>query len=73
MAIGDLSNSQQTHAGSVEQLPRINLFTMFRLGLVQMGLGIMAILMLGVLNRIMIQELAIPATIVGDAWRCINL
>jgi len=65
MAIGDLSNSQQTHTGSVEQLPRINLFTMFRLGLVQMGLGIMAILMLGVLNRIMIQELAIPATIVG--------
>jgi BCD family chlorophyll transporter-like MFS transporter len=48
-------------------LPRLSLFTMFRLGLVQMGLGIMAILMLGVLNRVMIQELAIPATIVGGS------
>ncbi|NCJ06554.1 MFS transporter [Synechococcales cyanobacterium C] len=52
---------------SVLPLPRINLFTMFRLGLVQMGLGIMAILMLGVLNRVMIQELTIPATIVGGS------
>ena len=52
---------------SIALLPRIHLFTMFRLGLVQMGLGIMAILMLGVLNRVMIQELTIPATIVGGS------
>jgi MFS transporter, BCD family, chlorophyll transporter len=43
--------------------PRINLLTMFRLGLFQMGLGIMSVLTLGVLNRVMIKELAIPATI----------
>ena len=36
---------------------------MFQLGLFQMGLGIMSILTLGVLNRVMIKELAIPATI----------
>jgi BCD family chlorophyll transporter-like MFS transporter len=36
---------------------------MFRLGLFQMGLGIMAVLTLGVLNRVMISELGIPATV----------
>lgn len=45
--------------------PKINLFTMFRLGLFQMGLGMMSVLTLGVLNRIMIKELAIPATLVA--------
>ncbi len=45
--------------------PKINLLTMFRLGLFQMGLGIMSVLTLGVLNRIMIKELAIPATFVA--------
>jgi MFS transporter, BCD family, chlorophyll transporter len=44
-------------------LPRIGLFQMFRLGLFQMGLGMMSLLTLGVLNRVMIKELAIPATI----------
>jgi BCD family chlorophyll transporter-like MFS transporter len=38
---------------------------MFRLGLFQMGLGIMSVLTVGVLNRIMIKELAIPATLVA--------
>lgn len=37
---------------------------MFRLGLFQMGLGMMSILVLGVLNRILIKELAVPATLV---------
>lgn len=46
-------------------MPKINLLTMFRLGLFQMGLGIMSVLTLGVLNRIMIKELAIPATLVA--------
>jgi BCD family chlorophyll transporter-like MFS transporter len=36
---------------------------MFQLGLFQMGLGMMSLLTLGVLNRVMIKELAIPATI----------
>lgn len=48
-----------------EQLHRVNLPTMLRLGLFQMGLSMMSILTLGVLNRVMIQELAIPATIVA--------
>ena len=41
----------------------LNLLTMFRLGLFQMGLGIMSILTLGVLNRVMIDELKVPALI----------
>ncbi|MEB3342252.1 BCD family MFS transporter [Okeania sp.] len=45
--------------------PQLNLFTIFRLGFFQMGLGIMSVLTLGVLNRIMIAELKIPATIVA--------
>ncbi|WP_066377044.1 MULTISPECIES: BCD family MFS transporter [unclassified Anabaena] len=48
-----------------ESVKRVNLFTMFRLGLFQMGLSMMSILTLGVLNRVMIQEIAIPATLVS--------
>ncbi len=61
------SNSHTSHSNglNLESMPRINLLTMFRLGLFQMGLGIMSILTLGVLNRIMIKELAIPATLVA--------
>jgi BCD family chlorophyll transporter-like MFS transporter len=44
-------------------LPKVKLLTMFRLGLYQMGLGIMSILTLGVLNRVMIDELKVPAVI----------
>ncbi|MFM6518444.1 MAG: MFS transporter, partial [Microcystis panniformis] len=54
MATSDISNS--THS-SPKPLPKLGLFTMFRLGLFQMGLGIMSLLTLGVLNRIMIDEL----------------
>jgi BCD family chlorophyll transporter-like MFS transporter len=46
-----------------DPLPKINLLIMFRLGLYQMGLGMMSLLTLGVLNRVMIKELAIPALI----------
>jgi MFS transporter, BCD family, chlorophyll transporter len=46
-------------------IPKVNVLTMFRLGLFQMGLGIMSLLTLGVLNRIMIKELALPATLVA--------
>ncbi len=48
-------------------MPRITLFTMFRLGLFQMGLGIMSILTLGVLNRVMIDELKVPALLAAGA------
>jgi BCD family chlorophyll transporter-like MFS transporter len=44
--------------------PPLPLWVMFRLGLFQLGLGMMSILVLGVLNRIMIKELAVPATLV---------
>jgi len=47
--------------------PRINLFTMFRLGLYQMGLGIMSLLTLGVINRVAIDELKIAPFIVAGA------
>ncbi|MCU0548390.1 MAG: BCD family MFS transporter [Leptolyngbya sp. Prado105] len=40
---------------------------MFQLGLYQMGLGMMSVLTLGVLNRVMIKELAIPATLAASA------
>ncbi|APB33893.1 PUCC protein [Gloeomargarita lithophora Alchichica-D10] len=40
--------------------PRFGLATMVRLGLFQAGLGMMSVLMLGILNRVMISELAIP-------------
>lgn len=44
--------------------PPLPLWVMFRLGLFQMALGMMSILVLGVLNRILIKELAVPATLV---------
>lgn len=47
--------------------PRITLLTMFRLGLFQMGLGIMSVLTLGVLNRVMIDELRVPALLAAGA------
>ncbi|MBE9178801.1 BCD family MFS transporter [Oculatella sp. LEGE 06141] len=59
MAIGDFSDSQVPS----KALPKVTLFTMFRLGLFQMGLGIMSILTLGVLNRVLIDGLAVPAII----------
>ncbi|MBW4551076.1 MAG: BCD family MFS transporter [Aphanocapsa sp. GSE-SYN-MK-11-07L] len=62
MTSGDLSNQNSTPA---LVRPKLSLLTMFRLGLFQTGLGIMSLLTLGVLNRVMIKELAIPATIVG--------
>jgi BCD family chlorophyll transporter-like MFS transporter len=63
METSDLSNSQPTPSGDKKAIPRINLPTMLRLGLFQMGLGVMSVLTLGVLNRVMISELAIPPLI----------
>lgn len=61
MTVGDSSTPIPRTGG--QHPPTLKLLTMFRLGLFQMGLGIMSILTLGVLNRVMIKELAIPATI----------
>ena len=61
MASGEVFDSQTNS----QMIPKVNVLTMFRLGLFQMGLGIMSLLTLGVLNRIMIKELALPATLVA--------
>jgi MFS transporter, BCD family, chlorophyll transporter len=55
----ELSNAQQ--------IPQIGLFTMLRLGVFNMGLGIMSLLTLGVLNRVMIDELRVPALVAAGA------
>ncbi|MGD1906142.1 MAG: BCD family MFS transporter [Leptolyngbyaceae cyanobacterium] len=47
--------------------PRLNLFTMFRLGLFQMGLGLLSLLTLGILNQVLISELKIPALLASGA------
>lgn len=60
MATSDLNVSSPERPASS---PQVKLPTMFRLGLFQMGLGVMSILTLGVLNRVMISELGIPATV----------
>lgn len=67
MATGDISNLPQGYPAGAAQLPKIGLVTMFRLGLFQMGLGLMSLLTLGLLNRIMIAELKIPALLVTGA------
>jgi BCD family chlorophyll transporter-like MFS transporter len=64
MSIDRLPDSRLTDSATPAQ-KRVPLLTMFRLGLFQMGLGMMSILILGVLNRVMIKELAIPATVVA--------
>jgi len=61
MTSSDVNLSSSPNQGS--SLPPVNLATMFRLGLFQLGLGMMSILTLAVLNRVMITELRIPATI----------
>jgi MFS transporter, BCD family, chlorophyll transporter len=58
-----LGNSSTPTATDPHPRPRLTILVMFRLGLFQLGLGIMSVLTLGVLNRVMIKELAIPATI----------
>jgi BCD family chlorophyll transporter-like MFS transporter len=45
----------------------MSILSMFRLGLFQMGLGIMSILTLGVLNRVLIDGLAVPAIVAAGA------
>jgi MFS transporter, BCD family, chlorophyll transporter len=55
--------------GSKTLPPKLPILTILRLGLFQMGLGMMSILTLGVLNRVLIDPafLAIPATLAGGA------
>ncbi|WP_315786972.1 BCD family MFS transporter [Fischerella sp. JS2] len=68
MATSNVSpNSESNESGKSTSIPKVKLWTMFRLGLFQMALGIMSILTLGVLNRVMIEELRVPALIVAGA------
>lgn len=65
MTSKDLKGTKIDNIDMEKNFPKLNLFTMFRLGFYQMGLGTMSVLTLGVLNRVMITELTIPATIVA--------
>ena len=66
MSSSDLTDS---YSGSALEspIPRIGIFTMLRLGVFNMGLGIMSLLTLGVLNRVMIDELRVPALVAAGA------
>ncbi|MBV5257765.1 BCD family MFS transporter [Synechococcus moorigangaii CMS01] len=52
---------------SQKNLQTVGPLTMFRLGLFNLGLGLMSVLTLAVLNRVMISELDIPATVTAGA------
>lgn len=65
MATSELPRPSNVPSSSAP--PRINLFTMFRLGLFQMGLGLLSLLTLGILNQVLISELQIPAILAGGA------
>lgn len=60
-------SSQSSDVRQDPAVSRLTLLTTFRLGLFQMGLGMMSVLFLGVLNRVMINNLAIAASIAALA------
>ncbi|WP_019504638.1 BCD family MFS transporter [Pleurocapsa sp. PCC 7319] len=62
MTTQDFSESSEMNNRPKRQ---VGMLTIFRLGLFNMGLGLMAVLTLAVLNRVMISELDIPATLTG--------
>jgi MFS transporter, BCD family, chlorophyll transporter len=59
MASGNLATDRLL----TDSLPKVSIFTMMRLGLFQIALGTMSVMTLGVLNRVLIQELKVPAVI----------
>ncbi len=63
MTTGDLSHPNLTDYSDTRPIPKVKLPTMIRLGLFQMGLGMMSVMIFGVLNRVLIKELAVPSTI----------
>lgn len=56
----NFGRSSLPHTNSHHQ---VGMLTVFRLGLFNLGLGLMAVLTLAVLNRVMISELGIPAAV----------
>jgi len=67
MATGDFSKSDSLETENPKKIPSVNLLTMFRLGLFQMGLGMMSVLALGILNRVMIADLGVDAIVAAGA------
>ena len=67
MTSSDLSENLSNSPSDIKDIARLKFLTMMRLGLFQMGLGMMAILTLGILNRVMIGELGIPAIVTAGA------
>jgi MFS transporter, BCD family, chlorophyll transporter len=64
MTTGDLSIPDMNRSYSNNKfIPKVKLPTAIRLGLFQMGLGMMSVMVFGVLNRVLIKELAVPSTI----------
>ncbi len=64
MTTGDLTSpDMQRDYSNIRSIPKVTLPTMIRLGLFQMGLGMMSVMVFGVLNRVLIRELAVPSTI----------
>lgn len=59
--------SSEVARPQVQVQPKIGLFSMVRLGIFNMGVAIMSLLTLGVLNRVMIDELRVPALVTAGA------
>lgn len=62
-----MATSNTPTLSTAPDVPQIGLFSMFRLGVFNMGLGIMSLLTLGVLNQVMITELGVPAVVAAGA------
>jgi MFS transporter, BCD family, chlorophyll transporter len=50
-------------AAEAQTPPRLSIYTMMRLGLFQVGLGMMSVLIFGVLNQVLIKELKVDAAV----------
>jgi BCD family chlorophyll transporter-like MFS transporter len=61
----DYHSREENQDIATKNIPPVGMLTILRLGLFNLGLGLMAVLTLAVLNRVMISELGIPAAIVS--------
>lgn len=57
----ETSEQQGRASDGLAEIPALGIETMLRLGLFNLGLGILSLLTLGLLNRVMIDELRVPA------------
>jgi len=63
MTTNKTNNYQSVSPPSEVTIPKVDALTMFRLGLFNLGIGLISVLTLAVLNRVMMAELGIPASI----------